>query len=193
MVLGNMLKEDQDMSVEEQDIESETEGVRGDGRCVDALKSRRKSKENDTKEEGTAKTNKRNVKNFRFSEIQTEARPIKEEEDTPMSGVTEKTDEEGEPTETAEEDEIGDGKTSRKLRWRFSNFQTEAIPEREEEDTQMSGATEKKEEEGGQMEVETERATTPKKKRRKVVADSERENDGFWTLSYEHIWRSVAI
>ena len=91
-----------------------------------------------------------------------------------MSGVTEKTDEEGEQTETAEEDEIGDGKTTRKLRWRFSNFQTEAIPEREEEDTQMSGATEKKEEEGDQMAVETERAMIPKKKRRKVVADEER-------------------
>ena len=107
--MGNMPKEEQDMSVEEQDIESEEEGVRGDGRCVGAMKCRIKSKEKDTTEEGTVKTNKRNVGNFRFSKIQTEAMPIKEEEDTQMSGVAENADGEGWQTETEEEDEIVDG------------------------------------------------------------------------------------
>ena len=68
-------------------------------------------------------------KNSRWSNLQTEAKQIKEE-DTQMSGVTEKTEEEGEQTdfETADEDGIVDENTTWKLRWGMRKQRRFTVP-----------------------------------------------------------------
>ena len=169
-----MTEEAQEGSTGEKSTDSEEESMRGDDRRVEAQRSRKEAGKEAKEREKKERASKNKKKNSRWSNLQTEAKDIKEEDDTQMSGVTEKTEEEGEQTdfETTDEDEIVDENTKKKLRWR--NLQTEAKPLREENDTQMSGVAEKKEGEGEQTEVADEEEKTSERKSRKVIADEDR-------------------
>lgn len=94
LVLENTPNGEQDVPVEEQKRESESEEEGGDGRCADALKRRSKSVRKDLKRRGEEKANRRNMRSSRLSNIQAEAGPLKDQYQT-KSGVAENTDGEG--------------------------------------------------------------------------------------------------
>ena len=84
LVLENMPKEEQEGSTEEKCTDSEEESMRGDGRCVEALRSRKEARKEAKRREKKEETDRNKKKK------QTEAEESKEEDGTQMSGVTEK-------------------------------------------------------------------------------------------------------
>ena len=82
LVLGNMTKEEQEASTGEKGTDSEEESMRGDGRCAESLRSRKEAGK-EAKERGKKESKSKNEKkNSRWSNLQTEAKEIKEEDDT---------------------------------------------------------------------------------------------------------------
>ena len=194
LVLANMPKEEQDGSTEEKGTDSEEEeSMMGDDRCVEALRSRKETRKEAKLREKKERTSKNKKGNYRWSNLQTEAKQIKEEDDTQMSGVAKKTEAVGEQTdfETTDDDDIVDEHNEEVAMGGFAKKDAFYCtkPVREDDDTQTSGVTEKKEEEGERMEVAVEEDKTSERKRRKVIEDEDRVI-GFGPYRMD-IWRSV--